>query len=100
MIDAIQCAYYLRAMNPSDNSTLITLAGELGLDEKRFSADLISAEIQAELERHFALRREIGVYNFPSLVLAQGAVLSSIPIDYRSHRPGLDAINALLLKPG
>jgi putative protein-disulfide isomerase len=31
MIDAIQRAYYLRAMNPSNTSTLVQLAIELGL---------------------------------------------------------------------
>ncbi|MEH6582582.1 MAG: DsbA family protein, partial [Halioglobus sp.] len=41
MIDAIQQAYYLRAMNPSDNSTLIALASELGLDVTQFSEDLL-----------------------------------------------------------
>ena len=44
MIDAIQQAYYLRAMNPSDNSTLINLAEELGLNRHQFAADLRSPE--------------------------------------------------------
>ena len=96
MIDAIQQAYYLRAMNPSDNSTLITLAEELGLKVKQFSADLISMEIQLVLEENFALRRKIGVYSFPSLVLARGENFTSIAIDYESHLPGLKAINSLL----
>ena len=100
MIDAIQHAYYLRAMNPSDNSTLITLAAELGLDEKQFSEDLTSPEIQSALEQNFALRRKIGVYSFPSLVLAQGEALFPIEIDYQSHKTSLDAITVALGHPG
>ena len=96
MIDAIQRAYYLRAMNPSDNSTLITLAAELGLDEKQFSEDLTSPEIQAALEQNFVLRRKIGVYSFPSLVLAQGEIFLPIEVDYQSFRTGLDTITVAL----
>lgn len=98
MIDAVQHAYYLRAMNPSDNSTLIELAGELGLDVQRFSDDLVSMEIENELERDFALRRKLGVRGFPSLVLARGEVFSPIEIDYRDHLPSLEAISGLLVE--
>ena len=93
MIDAIQQAYYLRAMNTSDNSTLITLAKEIGLDAERFAADLISPAIQAELEKNFALRQKIGVYNFPSLVLAQGEVFLPIAVDYQDYHTSQDVIN-------
>lgn len=99
MIDAIQRAYYLRAMNPSDNSTLLSLAEELKLDAGRFAKDLTSPEIQAELENDFALRRKIGVYSFPSLVLARGETLIPIEVDYRTHQTSLDAIQ-LSLRPG
>jgi len=93
MIDAIQEAYYLRAMNPSDNSTLITLAGEMGLDTTRFSADLSSPATQTELEKNFSLRRKLGVSSFPSLVLAQGETFVPIAVDYRDYHTSLDAIN-------
>lgn len=92
MIDAIQQAYYLRAMNPTDTSTLVTLATELGLDVQRFSDDLVSSEIENELQRHFSIRRNIGVSSFPSLVLAQGGALITIDIHYASHLPMLEAI--------
>ena len=101
MIDAIQHAYYLRAMNPSDNGTLITLAEEIGLDAERFAADLTSTAIQAELEENFALRRKIGVYSFPSLVLAQSEVFLPIAVDYQDYHTSLDAINqAMGCNPG
>ena len=99
MIDAIQHAYYLRAMNPSDNSTLVNLAKELHLDAQQFEAQLTSAEIQQELESEFALRRTIGVHSFPSLVLVQGELMTSIDIDYRSYKPTLAIINTLMAPP-
>ena len=69
MIDAIQHAYYLRAMNPSDDSTLIELAGEMELDQDRFGADLRSPATQQALEREFDLRRKLVFRAFPSLFL-------------------------------
>ena len=96
MIDAIQRAYYLRAMNPSDDSTLIALAAELELDQRRFACDLNSKETKGELQRNFSLRRTIAVYSFPSLVLAQGEKFSHIEVDYQSHITSLNAIAALL----
>lgn len=96
IIDAIQHAYYLRAMNPSDDSTLIALAGELGLDVQRFSSDLNSADTLTALQHNFTLRREINVYSFPSLVLAQGDKHTPIDINYHTHTPCLDTILALV----
>ena len=98
MIDAIQHAYYLRAMNPSDDPILIELAGELGLDVERFSGDLVSTEIEERLEENFVLRRKLGVRGFPSLVLAQGESLFPIDVDYKSHLTMLDAIGGLLIE--
>lgn len=98
MIDAIQHAYYLRAMNPSDNETLIALAGELGLDVQRFSSDLVSVQIEDELENSFLLRRKLGVNVFPSLLLAQEDTFTAIDVDYETHLPMLDAICELLIK--
>jgi putative protein-disulfide isomerase len=92
MIDTIQQAYYLRAMNPSDNSTLIALAAELALDEKQFARDLTSPAIQAVLEQDFTLRRSLGVYSFPSLVLTRGETLTPIAVDYQSHLTSLNTI--------
>jgi putative protein-disulfide isomerase len=92
MIEAIQSAYYLRAMNPSDDSTLIALATELKLDEKKFADELNSPKTRGELQRNFELRRSIGVYSFPSLVLVQNAIQTPIEVDYQSHQPSLKAI--------
>jgi putative protein-disulfide isomerase len=92
MIDAIQHAYYLRAMNPSDNSTLIALAVELELDVQQFSDDLVSVETEGELEKSFVLRRKLGVNSFPSLVLTVGNAVHPIKINYGSHLPMLETI--------
>ncbi len=94
MINAIQHAYYLRAMNPSDASTLIALAKDIGLDTQRFADDLASAGIQRELERHFALRRSIDVYSFPSLVLQIGQESYPVPLDYQDHQISAEFIAA------
>lgn len=96
MVDAIQRAYYLRAMNPSDLVTLETLADELGLDTNRFAADIRSADIDAELQQQIALARRSPIDGFPSLVLEQDGKMEFVRRDYRDHKPTLAHINALL----
>ena len=73
MIESIQRAYYLRAMNPSDVPVLVRLAVELGLDRARFLEDLGSAQTRDELQRQLLLRDKLMVRSFPSLVLEQGS---------------------------
>ena len=99
MIDAIQRAYYLRAMNPSDIETLEALAAELHLDFERFSIDIRSPEIESNLqeERGFAKRSPID--GFPSLVLEIDGVMSAVTRDYKDHRPSLEHINRLVSGP-
>ncbi|MFT4519775.1 MAG: putative protein-disulfide isomerase [Halioglobus sp.] len=96
MIDAIQHAYYLRAMNPSDISTLLQLAEELGLDRGQFSDDLGSEHTEQEMQRHFALRRHLNVYSFPSLVLETDSGLHPVLHDYHSATSSLEIIKALI----
>ena len=81
MIDAIQRAYYLRALNPSDRSTLITLAGELGLDVDCFERALDHPDTQSELEQQIAFGREHGVRGFPTLLLETAGAWQTIEID-------------------
>ena len=69
MFGAIQRAYYLEARNPSLETTLVELAGELSLDQSRFSRDLASAPIEERLRQDLALGRRLQVTGFPSLVL-------------------------------
>lgn len=92
MIDAIQRAYYLRAMNPSDNTTLITLAGELGLDSERFTSDLSSAATEKKLQDDISCTRSSPIQGFPSLALELDGQKVAIVQDYNSHQRSLDDI--------
>lgn len=82
MTRQIQQAYYRQARNPSDNETLIELAGELGLDQERFSVQLVAEHTQQRLLDEIANTRAIGVSGFPSLVLQNDDGLQSVLINY------------------
>jgi putative protein-disulfide isomerase len=82
MIEAIQRAYYLEARNPSDRSTLIALAGEIGLDITKFASNLDDPGTQADLDKHLELCRKLGVKGFPTLLLVAGGRWRYLAIDY------------------
>ena len=82
MLLAIQQAYYLNALNPSDESVLITLAEELGLDKQQFANDLVSAETHKKLLAEFELRRQLKVSGFPSIILQKNDTRIAIELDY------------------
>lgn len=92
MIEAIQNAYYLEAKNPSDTSTLIALAKEIGLNEKKFEEDLKSQKIEEDLQEELNLRRSLKVRVFPSLVLKYKKELYPINIKYNDHTSMLKQI--------
>ena len=96
MIDAIQRAYYLRAMNPSDLSTLDFLAHELALDCDRFSADLRSQAVELRLQRQVRFARQSSIAGFPSLALKIADRLIPVQLDYRSYQVTLDHLHDLL----
>ncbi|TDG14245.1 DsbA family protein [Seongchinamella unica] len=96
MIEAIQQAYYLRAMNPSDNEVLISLASELNLDVAKFERDLADSRVESALQQAFALRKSLGVYSFPSLVLQVAGQNHPLEIHYCEYQPTLDQIARLL----
>ncbi|WP_045227382.1 DsbA family protein [Methyloterricola oryzae] len=87
MILAIQKSYYLQARNPSDVSTLIELAVDLGLDASRFARDLGAGDTQAELSFQIDLARRLGAQGFPSLILQHPCGLHAIAVDYRDAAP-------------
>jgi putative protein-disulfide isomerase len=95
MILAIQRAYYLRAMNPSDSETLETLAAEEGLDIRQFSDDLEAPSTQDALLAQINTARAWRVPGFPSLVLERAESLHAITLDYRDHRVSLQSIVAV-----
>ena len=97
MLEAIQRGYYLRALNPSDISVLIQLAGEVctlkpELDLEKFSSDLLAIDTQKKFERQLGLARELTVQGFPSLVLEVKGQRYSIAIDYSDYQNTLAQI--------
>ena len=92
MIEAIQNAYYLRAMNPSDASTLIQVAQEIGMDEKKFEIDLKSEKIEEDLMDELNLRRSLKVRGFPSLVLKYKKETYPINIQFDDYKSMLAQI--------
>ena len=78
MFAALQRAYYLEAKNPSDASTHLALAGELGLDKDQFAKDLVSPGVEDLLQKDFSRRRKLGVREFPSLILEKEGAYHSI----------------------
>jgi putative protein-disulfide isomerase len=96
MIDAIQRAYYVRALNPSEDDTLVHLAEELGLDTDRFVEDLGDPQTHDTLLCQIGQARAWGVSGFPSLVMQKGNTRSRIPVDYLNAAPTLEAIQATM----
>jgi len=96
MTDAIQRAYYLRAMNPSDLETLELLAQELDLDTDKFAADIRSPDIEADLQRQVQFARQSPIDGFPSLVLEVDGSMITITRDYADPRPTLEHVENLL----
>lgn len=96
MIDAIQRAYYLRAMNPSDVEVLSLLAQELGFNRMQFESDMVSASVAEEFDHQLKLARSLPIDGFPSLVLEVQQQFYKIPRDYHDHRTMLAAIDGLI----
>jgi len=96
MIDAIQRAYYLRAMNPSDTETLLALALELDLDVDGFETDLNSGKLKVEFSRQLKLARTLPISGFPSLILQVNERLIPIDLDYQNYQPMLYQIESQL----
>jgi putative protein-disulfide isomerase len=96
MTQKIQQAYYQQARNPSDDSTLIELAAEIGLDQQAFSDDLASNETQQSLLEEISQSRSLGVNGFPSLVLECNGRYELIQTNYTKADSMLSQINILL----
>ena len=92
MINAIQEAYYQKALNPSDATTLISLAKQIGMDEKKFEEDLKSQKIEDDLQNELNFRRSLHVKTFPSLILEYKKELYPINIKYNDYEAMLNQI--------
>lgn len=82
LIRGIQDAYYQRALNPSDDSTLVQVATELGFDAEQFATDLQSAQTHEALLDELRFARSIGGDSFPSLIMQEGDQLRLIMLSY------------------
>ncbi len=82
IIRSIQDAYYQRALNPSDDSTLIQVAAENGLDPEQFATDLQSPETHEALLSELRFARSIGGDSFPSLIMQEGEQLHLVMLSY------------------
>ncbi len=96
MVHAIQRAYYLEARNPSDDATLVALAGELGLDTARFSRDLADPATHQALLEQIAEARALGADSFPTLLLLTPGGSHWIGHDYNDPTPVLHQLERLL----
>jgi len=82
MTARIQRAYYLEAKNPSDESTLIELATDIGLDADLFATSLIAESTQHKLITEIQATREMGIDSFPSMVVQKADGLRHIGLNY------------------
>ncbi|PLY08471.1 MAG: DsbA family protein [Arcobacter sp.] len=98
MIKAIQSAYYQRAMNPSDEDTMVKLALELNLDIELFKKDLYSSEIINKFEEKMNLRRKLQLNSFPSLAIEYKEEIYPINIKYNEAEKILQQIKNLTTK--
>lgn len=95
MINAIQQAYYQRALNPSDDHILIDLAKEISLDANKFITDLNSDRIKNQLMDQISLSRKLSHRGFPSLVLETAGKYYFIDHDYSNAETTLSKIIGL-----
>lgn len=94
MTSRIQKAYYQQARNPSDDTTLIDLAEDIGLDRERFAIELQAEATNIRLLREISTARAMGVNGFPSVLLQIDNQIRRISTDYNDARAMLAEINA------
>jgi len=97
MFEAIQRAYYQEARNPSDVSTLVAVAGEIGLDVARFEGDLKSEAIEKTMQEGFQLRRALNANEFPSLVFCKGERVDFLVRGYDAVEVVLERLEKALM---
>ena len=83
MLYAIQKAYYLDAQNPSDISTLASLAEQIGLEKNAFLKEIESEKINSLLMDEINQARSLPIQGFPSLVLENKGLFTAVPVNYQ-----------------
>lgn len=96
MLAEIQSAYYLEAMNPSDNEILCQLSQRLNIDSEQFAQDLVSDALNQTLMDELRFARSIGGNSFPSLLLQTEKGIVELPIDYQSSQQTFTLIEQAL----
>ncbi|SQD77761.1 DsbA family protein [Moritella yayanosii] len=99
MLNAIQAAYYLNAQDPSDNTVLIKLATQIGLDMNQFETAFLSEQTHQALLTEIGFARSIGGTNFPSLFIVnedKKDKLVKIPIDYKDAKLTIELIRSVI----
>jgi putative protein-disulfide isomerase len=94
MTARIQRAYYLEAKNPSDNSVLVDLAADIGLDVEKFAESLESDSLQQKLLAEIESTRAMGINSFPSLAIHRDGILRHIGLSYTDPDAMLSQIEA------
>jgi len=82
MTAGIQKAYYLNALNTSNEDTLINIARDIGLNEELFRQDIKSSEVNDLLLDQIHTTKTMPISGFPSLVLVKENNLKRIKINY------------------
>lgn len=95
MIAGIQDAYYLKAMNPSDEETLVFVAKEIGLNIEKFKTDLYSELTIVKFNEKMQLRRKLNLNSFPSLAIKYKKELYPITIKFNEPKAILEQIEDL-----
>lgn len=100
LANAIQEAYYQKALNPSDPDVLIDLAEQAGFDREEFTELLNSEETQAVLEHHLSLRQQWAVSSFPTLLVEAKGTLYPLIQGYLDKDKTLEFIDAAVAEFG
>ncbi len=95
IILAIQQAYYLQALNPSDDDTLIGCAEKIGLDAAVFKETYQSDQCNQAFMQESQFCRSIGMNSFPSIVLVRGENRFNVPIEYNHADKLLDSLRQI-----
>lgn len=96
MINAIQHAYYLQAQNPSEVEVLCALAESLGMNAVMFKEQLLSNNVDQQLQQEIAFARKLPIQGFPSLVLVANNRAYPIKLDYQQWQTSMADIQAVL----
>lgn len=95
MTARIQRAYYLEARNPSDNSTLVDLAADIGLEREHFAQALVAPVTQQLLISEIQHSRALGIDSFPSLAVEKSGRLHHIGLSYTDPQAMLSQIESI-----